>query len=345
MADIRQHDHPTVFVSYKWGEEDQNAWVERLARDLRTRGINALLDKWEVRLGESFSNYMTSAISRSDALLFVITKSSVSAVENPAPGGAVKFEVQLATARRLSGSNFRFIGILREGDRAPTHLSDTRYIDFRDDARYRHSLATLVADLAGITSKPGLAMQKDLTLLAEPVVFRLWERLPHGGAILVEPAPSVLQQEILRGILQLAQAGSKKRGYDLVIVDAVIPQSLQQTDLLDRVNRFTHSEMKLDFTAFDKTDLDIQLLFGQPAWQSTSSQHRRLVMFFRIVGQFSRKQHVVLHELRALQEMHHYGRAGQVPLTIILMASDVEYSDPGSRYSSWSNVFEVIRVS
>lgn len=144
-----------VFVSYKWEDPDHNAWVERLARDLRSMGIEALLDKWEVRYGESFSEYMTRGIQTADASLFIMTPQSISAAEAATSGGgAVKFEVQLATARRIAGEDFRFIGILRSGDRAAVHLRDFRYADFRDDTAYQTSLQQLVSDLLGCNEKP-----------------------------------------------------------------------------------------------------------------------------------------------------------------------------------------------
>ena len=144
-----------IFISYKWEDPDHNIWVERLASDLRARGIEALLDKWEVRYGESFSDYMTRGIENADAVLFIMTPRSVGAAEAAASGGgAVKFEVQLATARRLAGEAFRFIGILRRGDRPAAHLRDFRYADFRDDHSYETSLRHLVADLRGRTERP-----------------------------------------------------------------------------------------------------------------------------------------------------------------------------------------------
>ena len=154
-----------VFISYKWEDPDHNTWVERLASDLRARGIEALLDKWEVRYGESFSDYMTRGINTADAVLFIMTPQSIYAAEAAASGGgAVKFEVQLATARRLAGEAFRFIGILRRGDRPAAHLRDFRYADFRDEAVYETSLRHLVVDLRGSTERPPVVIESSQEL-------------------------------------------------------------------------------------------------------------------------------------------------------------------------------------
>jgi hypothetical protein len=44
-----------VFISYKWEDEAHNEWVKKFATDLRAAGIDAKLDRWEVRLGDSFT--------------------------------------------------------------------------------------------------------------------------------------------------------------------------------------------------------------------------------------------------------------------------------------------------
>jgi hypothetical protein len=147
-----------VFISYKWEGLHHNRWVERFAGDLRSRGIDALLDKWEVKLGQSFSDYMTEAINSVDAVLFIMTPASLDAAEaaHGRGGGAVKFEVQLVTVRKIAGERFRFIGILRKGERPIRHLRDNRYIDFPDRKTYSRMLDELVADLSGGSNKPPL---------------------------------------------------------------------------------------------------------------------------------------------------------------------------------------------
>lgn len=143
-----------VFVSYKWESGAHVAWVRTLAADIRSRGIEAILDQWEVRLGDSFTDYMQQRIAEADVMLFVITPGAVAAAEAPhGKGGAVKFEVQMMNARRLAEGT-RIIGAYRAGERPPHYLRDHRYIDFRDDRAYEESLQTLVNDLLGVTRPP-----------------------------------------------------------------------------------------------------------------------------------------------------------------------------------------------
>jgi hypothetical protein len=139
-----------LFISYKWEDDAHNDWVVQLATDLRKAGIDAVLDRWEVRLGDSFTDYMTSRIAQADVVLFIMTTKSVAAIESPkGEGGAVKFEIQMVNARRIAGERMRLIPVYREGNRTAAHVRDHRYADFRDDNTYERSLKQLVDDLLG----------------------------------------------------------------------------------------------------------------------------------------------------------------------------------------------------
>lgn len=151
---------PKVFISYRHESNDHQVWVMNLAKDLRARGINALLDQWEVDLGDSLSDYMALQIAESDVMLFIITNASVSAVEAQ-DGGGIKFEFQIANARRYQGTDFRIIGVLRSGDRPPKHISDNLYVDFRNDAEYESALKRLVDSLLGRRMPPPVEQAYD----------------------------------------------------------------------------------------------------------------------------------------------------------------------------------------
>src|SRR6266853_5318853 len=58
-----------VFLAYKWESGEHVAWVRKLAADLRGRGIDATLDQWVVRYGDSFTDYMQRHIATADAIL------------------------------------------------------------------------------------------------------------------------------------------------------------------------------------------------------------------------------------------------------------------------------------
>ena len=117
-----------AFISYRWESGEHVAWVRKLAADLRKNWINAILDQWEVKLGESFTTYMVRRI-------------------------ALQFEMQMMNARRIK-DGVRIIGVYRSGDRPPSYLRDHKYVDFRCDKHYEEALQELVDDLRGQGGPP-----------------------------------------------------------------------------------------------------------------------------------------------------------------------------------------------
>ncbi len=151
-----EEDEATVeaFISYGWESGEHVAWVRKLAADLRKERINAVLDQWEVKLGDSFTTYMTRRIASADVVLFVISPGAVAAAEAPdGKGGALQFEVQMMNARRIK-EGARIIGVYRSGDRPPGYLRDHKYVDFRCDKQYQEALQELVGDLLGKGGPP-----------------------------------------------------------------------------------------------------------------------------------------------------------------------------------------------
>jgi len=157
---------PKVFISYKWEDDSHNNWVLKFATDLRGAGLDVKLDRWEVRLGDSFTEYMTSMIGEADIVLFIMTKDSVAAVES-VDQGAVKFEMQLAVSRKLAGGQLRVIGIYKEGDKVASYLRDQRYADFRDDSKYDTNLKLLTDDLLDRRDIPKVDILPNLRKLSK----------------------------------------------------------------------------------------------------------------------------------------------------------------------------------
>jgi hypothetical protein len=166
----------SVFLSYKWGAESENAWVMAFASDLRHAGLDVKLDRWEVRAGDSFIDYMAQGIANAPIVMFVITEASTeAAMKGMGRGGGLSFEMQIAAARRIADEEFRLIPIFRQGKGVPAHLLGQRYIDFRDDGQYHRALSELLTDVLAVSSKPPLGGRQYREILAR--IASLDERL------------------------------------------------------------------------------------------------------------------------------------------------------------------------
>ena len=54
---------PTVFISYSHDDESHKDWVLQLATRLRSNGLNVLLDRWNLKLGQDLASFMERGLS------------------------------------------------------------------------------------------------------------------------------------------------------------------------------------------------------------------------------------------------------------------------------------------
>src|SRR6202162_1359561 len=54
---------PKLFVSYSWTSPDHEAWVLRLATELRESGIDVILDKWDLKEGHDAHAFMERMVT------------------------------------------------------------------------------------------------------------------------------------------------------------------------------------------------------------------------------------------------------------------------------------------
>lgn len=126
-----------VFISHSSADK---AFAQRLADALRARSI----DVWsatDIRPGDDFSQAITDAISKADAVIPVISRTSA---ESP----AVAAEIALAVANRIEGSRKRIVPVLadRSAD-APFFLRDLQWVDLSDSLKFNENLEKVISGL------------------------------------------------------------------------------------------------------------------------------------------------------------------------------------------------------
>src|SRR5918993_3364402 len=98
-------DHPVVFVSYSLEGDAHAAWVRRLATDLRTNGLDVILDQWALRVGDDVAAFMDDGVARADYLLLVCTESYAAKANDRRAG--VGYEQGIITGRLLTDTASR----------------------------------------------------------------------------------------------------------------------------------------------------------------------------------------------------------------------------------------------
>lgn len=148
-------DNATVFISYSHDDKQHEAWVLKLATDLRSHGVDTILDQWDLRLGSDLRFFMENGLSASNLVLCVCSEMYVQKV-NSGIGGA-GYEGMIMSQSLLSNANSEFvISIVRNNpssQKVPMAFGSKLYIDFSDDAQYVTKYQELLERIYGEDSK------------------------------------------------------------------------------------------------------------------------------------------------------------------------------------------------
>lgn len=142
---------PKVFISYSYDSSKHEQWVEQLAKMLRSDGIDAVLDKWDLHPGDPITEFMESSVKNSDFVLIICTEKYKE--KSDARKGGVGYEEAVITADLLANTNHRkYIPIMRSTDYAksiPLALHSKKYIDLTNDDDFAPSYRDLLLTLYG----------------------------------------------------------------------------------------------------------------------------------------------------------------------------------------------------
>lgn len=106
---------PTVFISYAWESEELKRWVLDFARDLRGKGVNVSLDRWDLGLGDNRFQFMEQSVTRAEFVLVICTPTYAERSEERS--GGVGYESNIITSQIAEkAGKQKFIPVLRLGD-------------------------------------------------------------------------------------------------------------------------------------------------------------------------------------------------------------------------------------
>ena len=148
---------PRVFISYSHDSSSHKEWVLSFATTLRNRGIDAVLDQWDLKPGDDLPHFMETQLESCDFALMICTETYVEKAN--AGSGGVGYEKMIMTSSMMSkiDSN-KIIPIIRQdgGSNRPTFLKTKLYIDFSNDKENEYSFDDLLRTLldAPLFEKP-----------------------------------------------------------------------------------------------------------------------------------------------------------------------------------------------
>lgn len=156
---------PKVFISYSHDSQEHKHWVLALATRLRSCGVDAILDQWDLGPGGDLPHFMEQSLSNSSRILMICTERYVEKAN--AGVGGVGYEKMIVTAdliRQIDST--RVIPIIRQHGicRLPAFLSSKLYIDLSANEQFETGFDQLLRDLlnASLFIKPPLGVAPHL---------------------------------------------------------------------------------------------------------------------------------------------------------------------------------------
>lgn len=143
-------EHPKVFISYSWTSVEHEQFVMDLATALRNHGVDAILDKWDLKPGQDKYVFMESMVVDTEVLkVLVLCDRKYQEKANNRAGG-VGTESQIIS-HELYGKvkQTKFIPIVCEHDDddqpcLPVFMKGLIYIDVSSEERYGDGLDQLL---------------------------------------------------------------------------------------------------------------------------------------------------------------------------------------------------------
>lgn len=146
MQDSINNKIPKVFISYSWDDDSHKEWVLNLAFHLRSRGVDAILDVWELKAGKDKDFFMEYSVRESDKVLMIMTPNYKLKAENR--NGGVGSEISMIRAEKFNSQETeKFIPILRSDNRencVPLFVKSLVDIDMSKDENFEVSLEELL---------------------------------------------------------------------------------------------------------------------------------------------------------------------------------------------------------
>jgi hypothetical protein len=151
---------PQIFISYSHDSLDHKAWVLKLATDLRSNGVDASLDQWDLVPGQDVAVFMQKGILKADRVILICSDKYVKKAEEGV--GGVGFERLIVTSEVVQNLDTRkFIPLVRSNPsdvKIPRFLGPRLYIDFSGEENYAEKLEDLLREVLGAPAnqKPAL---------------------------------------------------------------------------------------------------------------------------------------------------------------------------------------------
>jgi hypothetical protein len=146
-----------VFISYAWESDEYRTLVKRFAMRLAEDGIDARLDAWHVRSGQTVPEFMSSENRKADKILIVCSpeyRRKAHAMEDGERTTGAGYESMLVSSTLWTGQRSRAeveVVLLRgsRNESIPDFVSGLEYMDLTDPRGFERNYRELLRRLTG----------------------------------------------------------------------------------------------------------------------------------------------------------------------------------------------------
>jgi TIR domain len=141
---------PRVFISYSWSSAEHEQWVLDLATQLRDNGVDAILDKWDLKKGHDANVFMEQMVTDPTVQKVIIVSDSVYAEKADGRRGGVGTETQILSPQIYAkAKQDKFVVVIPEVDAdgkpfLPAYYRSRIFIDLSSEEIYPQNFEELV---------------------------------------------------------------------------------------------------------------------------------------------------------------------------------------------------------
>ena len=147
--------NPKLFISYSWSSSTHEKWVLDLATRLRESGVEVILDKWDLKEGQSALSFMEQMVSNPEIKKVAIITDSAYAEKADGRAGGVGVETQIISEKVYnSQEQNKFVAVVAESDKngkpyLPAYYKGRIYIDMSDPGNSSENFEQLLRWIYG----------------------------------------------------------------------------------------------------------------------------------------------------------------------------------------------------
>ncbi|HUN55644.1 MAG TPA: toll/interleukin-1 receptor domain-containing protein [Smithella sp.] len=149
MSNSQEEKIPKVFISYSHDSPSHEKWVGEFASTLVRKGIDVIIDQWDLALGDDVPKFMETGVSKADRVLMICTENYVKKADEGK--GGVGYEAMIVTGEIIADlGTSKFIPIIRQNTQdpiLPKALSTRFYVNLSEGQNIEEQFEFLLREL------------------------------------------------------------------------------------------------------------------------------------------------------------------------------------------------------